>query len=84
MPDDTPLNTSPGFTWEQYRLFCGMWKNEDGISVCHLCKMPEIAASNSDSSLVEYQIDGDSVVPVFNAQSKIKIWNCLLTIIHTG
>ena len=65
--DGTPLNTGPGFTWEQFRKFFDIFKNDDGELVCHLCKRPEICPSGHTTARMEYQIVGDSVVPAFNA-----------------
>jgi len=73
VPDNTPLNTSPGITWEQYRIFSNIWKDKHGISVCHLCKMLEITPiGNSEQQIrlmdqLEYIIVDNSVVPAFNA-----------------
>ena len=72
VPDGTTLDTSPGITWEQYRIFSNMWKNEDGIiSVCHLCKKPEIRTIDSKQIEMVYQLEyiivDNSVVPAFNA-----------------
>ena len=78
VPDGTPLNTSPGFTWKQYQIFCNMWENKDGPSLCHLCNKAEIKSIANAEQIggmegMEYMIVGDSVVPAFKALSNTSV-----------